>query len=88
MKLTLDFTLAKPTARQVEFAWEIHKHIFDGLTDNDFEKLCKSSVRTSNYLATYTEDYRKWLYKDNSELTMYKYSQILQLFGIALDPGF
>lgn len=88
MKLTLDFTKARPTAKQIEFACEIHKRIFDRVDDRDFAKICGNSARMTKYLTAFAPEYRKWWFAQNHELQVYRYHQLLRACGISIDPEF
>lgn len=88
MKISLDFTKARPTAKQIEFACAIHRNIFDGLTDQEFAKVCSNSVKMSKYLTMFAEEYRKWWFSQNHELQMHRFQQLLRLCGISIDPEF
>lgn len=88
MKITLDFTKARPTAKQIEFACKIHDCIFDGVSDQEFAKICGNSVKMTQYLTAFSGEYHKWLLSQNRELQQYRYFQLLRMCGIDLDPGF
>lgn len=88
MKITLDFTKAKPTAKQIEFACEIHKHIRDGVSDKDFAKICSNSVRMCKYLTEHKDAYRSWWLKQNHWYAELQYARLLDFLGIPMDIGF
>ena len=87
MKITLDFTKAHPTAKQIEYACAIHRYTLDGVSDKEFAKICSSSIRTAKYITEHQEAYRRWCFTNQvrAELT---YNHIMRMLGLPLDPEF